>query len=170
LPDIVLLKNPPHIRDVILATCAVEHIADAGRAFPGVNTDAVAMIARRGPADGHRVTAWRSLPLRWRDAPPPAVSIPQATFAELPRRTFNIHLSDEALALWRKLDAFGRLGDRFEMHEGVHTGNARAKLFLPARAHRHCVPIVVGRDEVQRFQVRWGGTWLDRHPHALDRR
>jgi hypothetical protein len=61
------------------------------------------------------------------------------------------------------------LGERYEIHEGVHSGNARGKLFLAERPPGPCAPIVVGRGEVARFRIAWAGAWLDLRPGALDR-
>ena len=170
LPDIILLKNQQDVRDVILDRCAIEWIADSQRAFPGAAIDTVVMVARRGAAaGGHAVSVWHSLPESWRAEPPPTVAIPQSLFGELPGHKFNIRVTPEARALWRRLDELPRLGDRFEAHEGVHTGNARGKLFAPERGHDRCVPVIVGRDELGRGRVDWGGTWLDLDPTAIDR-
>jgi hypothetical protein len=170
LPDIILLKNQQDIRDVILERCAIEHIADSQRAFPGAVIDTVVIVARRAAAaPRHRIAVWHSLPESWRASPPPTVAVEQALFGELPGHKFNIRLTAPARALWKKLDERDRFGDRFEAHEGVHTGNARAKLFVSERVNERCVPVIVGRDEVQRFSVQWGGRWLNLDPSALDR-
>jgi hypothetical protein len=170
LPDVLLLKNQKDARDLILGSCAIEWLVHAGRAFPGVNLDAVVVVARRERTDpGHRVSIWHRLPADWRTAPPPTHLIGQATFAELPGHKLNLWITPPALALWRRLERFPRLGERFEAHEGVHTGNVRAKLFVPSPRGSHCVPVVVGRAEIARFRLSWAGTWLDRDPALLDR-
>lgn len=169
LPDVLLLKNQQDIRDVILERCAIEWIADAGQAFAGAAIDVVCVVARAGPARDHAVRVWLSLPADWRQAPPPERRVPQAWFAELPGHKFNIRLTEPARALWRRLDRLPRFGDRFEVHEGVHTGNVRAKLFVAARANRHCVPVLVGRGELAPGRIAWAGRWLDRSPGRIDR-
>lgn len=170
LPDIILLKNQQDIRDLILDRCAIEWIADSQRAFPGAAIDTVVIVARRGDGCGHSLSAWHSLPERWRDCPPPTVSIPQSLFGELPGHKFNIRLTPEARALWRRLDALPRFGDRFEAHEGVHSGNSRAKLFVTEQANDACVPLILGRGELSRGRVEWGGArWLNLSSDAIDR-
>lgn len=171
LPDIVLLKQHEDVRDLILEESAIEWIAHAGRAFPDVNLDACVIAGRRVamPAPETRTRIWHQVPAGWRAAPPPERIQRQGVFAELPGRRFNLHLAPGDLALMRRLGSLPRLGDLFEVHEGVHTGNARAKLFLSRRAHDACRPVVVGRGELSRYRLAWAGTWLDPRPEALDR-
>jgi len=174
LPDVVLLKNHEPLRGFLLARSALEWIAHAGRAFAGVNLDAVVMVGRAEPAPpAHRVSIWLTLPPDWRERPPPARGQDQSVFARLPRRTFNLHLDGADLALLERLAALPRVGDHFEIHEGVHSGNARARLFLPARpagrADGEIAPLVVGRGEVRRHALTWAGGWIDLSPSAIDR-
>lgn len=171
LPDVVLLKNHEPLRALVLAGSELEWIADAGRAFDGVNLDAVVMVGRRvaAPRAQHRVSVWHSLPVDWRARPPATRRRRQAVFARLPGKRFNLHLDPGDLAMLDRLARFPRLGDRFEIHEGIHTGNARRKLFRPERPAGPCAPVVVGRGEVARYRIEWAGTWLDRAPDALDR-
>ena len=150
------------MRDLLLEH-RLELIAHAGRAFDGVNLDAVVLIARRGAAPrSHRVRVAFGVP------PERESVLPQAVFAELPGHRFNIHLTEPALAVLRRLAPLPLLGDRFEIHEGVHTGNARGKLIAresgPARE-----PIVIGRKELSRHRLAWGGAWIDLAPDRLDR-
>ena len=171
LPDVILLKNHEPLRALVLAGSELEWIAHAGRAFDGVNLDAVVIAGRRvvRPAAPHRVTIWHSLPESWRARPPRTRRQRQAVFARLPGKRFNLHLDAGDLALLDRLAGFPTLGESFEIHEGVHSGNARGKLFRAQRPAGPCAPIVVGRGEVGRYRIRWGGTWLDRSPAALDR-
>ena len=176
LPDVVLLKDHESLRALVLEGTALEHIAHAGRAFPGVNLDAVVITGRRvaaPPPRSHAVTIWHQLPPGWRVAPPPERRQRQQVFARLPGKRFNLHLAPGDLALLDRLAGLPRLGDQFEVHEGVHSGNARAKLFLPGRPRGRrageTAPLVVGRDEVARYRVAWAGRWIDLAPAALDR-
>jgi tRNA1(Val) A37 N6-methylase TrmN6 len=136
LPDVVLLKNHEPLRRFLLERSALEWIAHAGRAFAGVNLDAVVMVGRAAaarPAARHRVSIWLSLPEAWRECPPPTRRQHQAVFGRLAGHCFNLHLEPADLALLERLGELPRLGERFEIHEGAHSGNARAKLFLPER-------------------------------------
>ena len=171
LPDIVLLKDQRAIRDLMLERSALEWIVHAGRAFPGVNLDAAVIIGRREahvPSD-HRVSVWHRLPEDWAERPPRTRRIAQRVFGELSGHKLNIYLTQRSLRLLRKLSGIPRLGQLFEAHEGVHTGNARAKLFLDHRVGQHTVKVIVGRDELAPFTLRWRGTWLNRDPECLDR-
>jgi tRNA1(Val) A37 N6-methylase TrmN6 len=176
LPDVILLKNHEPLRRLLLERSAVEWVAHAGRAFPGVNLDAVVMVGRAGaPPARHRASIWLSLPPDWRARPPSTRRQTQAVWGRLPGRCFNLHLDAADLALLDRLAALPRLGERFEVHEGVHSGNARAKLFLPAGGARErrdagqLAPLIVGRGEVRRHVVEWAGGWIDLSPAALDR-
>jgi tRNA1(Val) A37 N6-methylase TrmN6 len=173
LPDVILLKNHEPLRRLLIERSALEWIAHAGRAFPGVNLDAVVMVGRASsPPSRHRVSIWLTLPPGWRERPPPTRRQAQAVFGRLPGRCFNLHLGAADLALLDRLAALPRLGERFEIHEGVHSGNARAKLFLSARPRRRgarLARLVVGRGEVRRYAVEWAGGWIDLAPGAIDR-
>lgn len=176
LPDIILLKDQQAVRDVILSGSLLSFIVDAGRAFPGVNLDTVVLIGRRiavsesSVVGEHRVMIWHHLPERWRDEPPESHFLAQRVFLELEGHKFNIHLRPESLSLLRSLVALPRLGQFLEAHEGVHSGNVRAKLFRAESVGEHCVPLIVGRREIARYQLRWSGAFLDRAPGLIDRR
>ena len=175
LPDVILLKNHEPLRRFLLERSAMEWVAHAGRAFPGVNLDAVVMVGRAcTPPARHRASIWLSLPPDWRERPPETRRQTQAVWGRLPGRCFNLHLDAADLALLDRLAALPRLGERFEVHEGVHSGNARAKLFVaPAdceqRDPRQLARLIIGRGEVRRHAVEWAGGWIDLSPAALDR-
>lgn len=172
LPDIVLLKDQQAIRDLMLERSALEWIVHAGRAFEGVNLDAVVITGRRvrdGVPRDHRVSIWHQLPESWASRPPRTRRLAQRVFGELQGHKLNIYLTQRSMRLLGKLRRVPRLGDLFEAHEGVHTGNARAKLFLADPVGRHSAKVIVGRDELAPFSLRWGGTWLNRDPGCLDR-
>jgi adenine-specific DNA-methyltransferase len=161
LPDVILLKDQEPVRRLILGRSSLELIADVGRAFEGVNLDAAIITGRLAtPTAGHRVEIRRP-------GHEPEFR-PQAMFAALPGAKLNLHLTAEAHALLERLAPLPRLGDRFEIHEGVHTGNARRTLFLDRSRGPGCVPVIVGGRELQRYRLRWGGRWLDRDAR-LDR-
>jgi adenine-specific DNA-methyltransferase len=170
LPDVVLLKNHEPLRRFLLERSTLEWIAHAGRAFPDVNLDAVVMVGRARPARaGHRVSIWLTLPPDWRRSPPGRESQAQSVFGRLPGRCFNLHLREPDLALLDRLAGLPTIGERFEIHEGVHSGNARERLFLPGRPPGESAPLLVGRREVRRYAVEWAGAWIDLSPGALDR-
>ena len=169
LPDIILLKNQEPIRRLILERSTLELIAHAGRAFPGVNLDAVVIAGRLGapPAD-HQVAIWREVPAGWRDTRPPIGARRQSVFARLPGAKLNLYASSADLDRVDRLRDRPRLGDRFEIHEGVHTGNCRRRLFCRAPAPP-CAKLIHGGPELSRYRIRWGGRYLALDPDAVDR-
>jgi hypothetical protein len=172
LPDIVLLKDLQCVRDVILEGSSIDELAHCGRAFAGANIDAVALVATRTEApvsDSHCLRVWPKLLVNWQDAAPEHRSQAQKVFSELPGHKFNLYLHGASLDLYRRLRAYPRLGDCLEMHEGVHTGNSRAKLFVDRKKSAHCFPLVLGRKELAAYQLQWGGRYLDADPTLLDR-
>ncbi len=167
LPDIVLLKNQAPLRALVLTETSLEHILDCGRVFASVQLDAVALIARKGPpSTSHRTRIWR------REASSEKLteraSIAQRVFFEQPGHKLNIHLTDAILARLRRLAPLPRLASRFEIHEGVHSGNVRHKLFVAAPGP-HRVPLIIGRGELARYRLRWAGGYLDRSPGLVDK-
>jgi SAM-dependent methyltransferase len=165
LPDVVLLKAHAAVRGFVLAGAALERIVDVGPVFPGVTLDAVVVVARVGPPPPDHAVA---IELARPGAAPVRRRTPQAAFAALPGQVWNLHLEPAAHAALAALAVRPRLGERCEIHEGVHSGNARAKLFV-ARRPRRGDRLIVGGGELARFRLRWAGAWLDRGPAALDR-
>ncbi len=172
LPDIVLLKNLQEVRDLILDGSAITEIAHCGQAFEGANIDAVAICAKRvakPPCAEHQLRVWPRLDATWSQSRLPTHRQHQAVFRELPGHKFNLYLHGPALALYRRLKALPRLGQRFEMHEGVHTGNARKRLFMEEKGTGPARRIVVGGREMAPYSLRWNGRWLNLDPRAVDR-
>lgn len=171
LPDILLLKDHQIARDVILEGSALDCIAHAGRVFSGVNLDAVVLVGERRerPSGRNEVAIWHSLAEEWRERPRPDHTCAQSVFREFPGHKFNLYLHGGDLQLWRRLRDYPRLGEVFEMHEGVHSGNCRAKLFVERATHEACHPLIVGRGEVARYRLDWHGRFLDTRPQVVDR-
>lgn len=172
LPDIILLKNLQCVRDVILDGSAIADIAHCGQAFSGVSIDAVAVVATRTekrPKKSHQLRVWPHVPQEWQQSPPAHHTQVQSVFRELPGHRFNLYLHGPALALYRRLQRQPRLGARWEMHEGVHSGNVRAKLFIDSKRHRECHKLVLGRGELAAYQLIWQGGWIDCSAAVLDK-
>ncbi len=172
LPDILLLKNLQHVRDLILEGSAMEELAHCGRAFAGANIDAVALVATRvaNPVSAsHTLRVWPTLPADWQDSNASHRKQRQRVFHELPGHKFNIYLHGKSLTLYRRLREYPRLGERLEMHEGVHTGNSRAKLFVSSKENVHCRPLVLGRKELGPYRLAWAGRYLNTDPDLLDK-
>jgi hypothetical protein len=90
-------------------------------------------------------------------------------YRQLPGHKLNIYLTEESLALLDRLQTGPRFRDRFEIHEGVHTGNVRKKLISRERRHARCEPILIGGSELSRYRLAWAGAYLDPSPTAIDR-
>ena len=77
-----------------------------------------------------------------------------------PRFVFNLHLTPEKRAILKRLEACPRLGDFFEVHEGVHSGNIRDELFVDKFLDETCKPLIFGRKEIQSYLLRWNGQYI----------
>ena len=172
LPDIILLKDQVPVRALMLKQSKLSWIVDLGRAFPGVNLDAVVILGQRCTQyhPGHRVSILHQLPEDWRRRELPSHSLEQQVFWELPQHRFNIHLSQRSIRLLRTLRTASRFGTLFEIHEGVHTGNSRTKLFSSSKRNQDCRPLIVGRGELSRYRLKWAGMYLDLGPRVIDRK
>lgn len=155
LPDIILLKNYPQTRRFLLEQLTLERIEWWGRAFADAHIDVATVVGLKEPAPtGHRAA------VRVHDQPPLAHAIPQADFLANPRYSFNLHLSSARRDVLDRLADCPRLGDYFEVHEGVHSGNMRAELFVSAAVDASCRPLLFGRDEIAPYQLHWRGRYL----------
>jgi hypothetical protein len=164
LPDIVLLKNHQVVRDLILESTEIETIAHAGRAFPDVNLDVVLLSGRRVAAPRARHSMRVETPVGARPR-----SLLLNSFLEQPEHRFNLYLSRADEALLRRLRRFPRLGDQFAMHEGVHSGNVRDKLFLPKKPRGPAAPLILGGKEIARHRLSWAGAYLNLDPNVIDK-
>ncbi len=156
LPDIVLLKNYQETRRFLLDQLALTRIEHLGMAFPGATIDAVTVAGRRRSADSeHRV----AVVVRGRDA---ALEhdLRQADFERNPRCAFNLLLTEDKRRVIDQLADHPRLGDWFEAHEGVHSGNIRDQLFVAERVDDSCQELFFGRDELRRHSLSWAGRYL----------
>jgi hypothetical protein len=170
LPDHFLLKNYPEARRHVVEGYRLEELARWGRAFAGVNVDVCTLVAVRGrPVPRHAV---RCLP---EGAVGRQIRIPQARFAARPGCVFNLSLDRGAAALLDRLDRrCARLDEWIETHEGIHSGNMRARLFLPpartaALAARFQRPLILGRGEIRPFRLTWAGRRVVYDPQAIRR-
>jgi hypothetical protein len=156
LPDVVLLKDYPDTRLFMLENLCLHDIRWWGMAFDHAIIDAVTIVARKERAsDGQLVHVRIEDP-----AHPLEHQIPQSDFLANPRYTFNLHLTAEKRAILRTLEALPRLGDFFEIHEGVHSGNMRAELFVDSALDSTCKPLYFGRDEIVPYSLRWQGRYV----------
>ncbi len=153
LPDIVLLKNYPETRRYLLEQLSLERIDWWGMAFAAAVIDAVTIIGSKEPA-----AASHCVGAAVHDGEAPfSQSIPQTDFWANPRFVFNLYLTSEKRQVLEQLGKLPKLGDYFEIHEGVHSGNIRAELFVPSQVDRTCRELYFGRGEIAPFRLQWEG-------------
>ncbi|MBI2807447.1 MAG: N-6 DNA methylase [Planctomycetes bacterium] len=156
LPDIVLLKDYIETREYLLRHLAIEAIDWWGMAFADAVIDAATIVGSKSePTNGHTVRVNVHDP----EAPLKHL-LKQADFWANPRYVFNLHLTPEKRAIVRKLADCPRLGDFFEAHEGVHSGNIREQLFVAKKLDESCKPLLFGRGEIQPYFLRWEGKYI----------
>ncbi len=156
LPDIILLKDYVETRRHLLETLTLRAIDWWGMAFADATIDSATIIAAARPLpEQHRV----QVQVRDPDAPL-TQCIPQVEFLANPRLAFNLFLTPEKRAALRELQAYPTLGDYFEVHEGVHSGNIREELFVDTRLDESCRELYFGRDEIAPYRLRWNGRYL----------
>ncbi len=169
LPDIVLLKNHEATRRMMLGGSSLEWIAHIGRPFRGVNLDACVIGARmEAAANDHEVSTLASLDSDWASDDVVPHMRAQLVFAGLDQARLNVVASDDDLARVERFATLARVGDRFEAHEGVHTGNRRGLLFVSSPSAPSS-RILVGGPEIAPFQLRWDGRFIDLDPATVDR-
>jgi hypothetical protein len=155
LPDIILLKDYPATRRYLLDHLTLTHIDWWGMVFPPAVIDAVTIIGIKRPAPpGHRVS------VHVRAEPPTRHRVPQADFAANRGHALNLYLTPAGRRALDRLACYPRLGDYFEIHEGVHSGNIRDELFVSEARDETCRPLLFGRDEIAPYRLRWGGRYI----------
>jgi hypothetical protein len=155
LPDIVLLKDYPQTRLMLLDELTLDRIDTWGMAFFGALIDAVTIIGqKRSTRRNHRIYVTTD------SATKQPHKIPQADFRANPRHTFNLHLTSARRRVIDRLADCPRLGEYFEVHEGVHSGNIRDELFVRARLDDTCRELLFGRDEIGPYRLRWQGRFI----------
>lgn len=156
LPDIVLLKNYQDTRKLILDQLTLSTIDWWGMAFPQAVIDAATVTGVKRPCPGDHAVR-----VRIRDAQAPLQhDIPQRDFLDNPRHVFNLYLTPERRAMVQRLAALPALGDYFEVHEGVHSGNMRKQLFVDQAADESCRAMYFGRGEISPYHLSWRGRYV----------
>ncbi|MBT8495248.1 MAG: N-6 DNA methylase, partial [Deltaproteobacteria bacterium] len=165
VPDILLLKSYESTRRLILEQSQLERFVHLGREFEGANIDTLIVVGTRSraPDDDGEVEIHEHL------GGVAARRQRQGVFAELPAAKFNLYLDDHSLRLYRRLRQLPRLGQHFEIHEGVHSGNVRRKLFCDREPEGARARLVLGRGELEPFRLSWAGRWIDLAPDLVDR-
>jgi type I restriction-modification system DNA methylase subunit len=156
LPDIILLKDYVNTRKLLLEKLAIETIDWWGMPFADAVIDAATVIGcKRAPEQGHLVNA-----IVHDSESPINHMIPQGDFWTNPRYVFNLHLTPEKRAILQRIEKCPCLGDSYEIHEGVHSGNIRGELFISERMDDTCRPMIFGRGEIQPYFLRWDGKYI----------
>jgi type I restriction-modification system DNA methylase subunit len=156
LPDIVLLKDYQETRRFLLEQLTLMTIDWWGMAFDSAIIDTTTIIGiRTGCAGKHLVR------VAVRDPETPlSHGIPQSDFWNNPRYVFNLFLTPEKREILGRLANCPRLGEFFEIHEGVHSGNIRAELFVDDRVDKTCRKLLFGRDEIAPYRLAWNGKYI----------
>jgi hypothetical protein len=155
LPDIVLLKNYAATRHFLLEQLALTRIDWWGMAFESACIDAASILGVKStPPEGHRVL------VRVHRPEPIQNEIPQADFWSNPRFAFNLYLGPEKRRILSRLDDAPKIGDFFEIHEGVHSGNIRQQLFVSTNVDHTCRELYVNGGDIQPFHLRWQGQFI----------
>ncbi len=170
LPDIVLMKRYPRTRRLVLERSVVRRIALLGRPFAGVSMGAALVHLERAdrcPAN-HHAEVWAATgDGGWRELEP----VRQATFCSQPDHRFNVLLSDGAQRLLARFrSGTVPLGLLYRVHEGMHSGNVRSKLFVRSDPGRKGRRMLMRGDELGPFSVKWGGWHVRYDPGLIDRR
>lgn len=156
LPDIVLLKDYPDTRLYILDNVCLSTIDWWGMAFRDAVIDATTIVGVRGDCQkNHKLQATVH-----EDEDSFSHKVRQADFKENPRYVFNLHLTSERRDVIDQLSVWPVVGDYFEIHEGVHSGNIRKDLFVDERIDETCEPLLFGRGEISPYHVSWNGRFI----------
>jgi Eco57I restriction-modification methylase/TaqI-like C-terminal specificity domain/Type I restriction enzyme R protein N terminus (HSDR_N) len=156
LPDIILLKNYEDTRRFILENLTITHIDWWGMAFPSAVIDASTIIGQSKTAPESHLVAVGVHDPRY----PLFHQIPQSDFKRNPRYVFNLFLTGQKRQILEELENCPKVGDFFEIHEGVHSGNIRNELFVNHAVDDTCRPLLFGRDEITPYHLKWSGRYI----------
>jgi len=156
LPDIVLLKDYQETRQEILDKLTIKVIDWWGMAFESAIIDTATIIGTKSPClNEHRIV------VSVHDSESPLNhEIPQMDFWSNPRLVFNLYLTPDKREILCELSTCPKLGQFFEIHEGVHSGNMRSELFVDYEVDKTCRKLLFGRDEIKPFHLTWNGKFI----------
>jgi poly(3-hydroxybutyrate) depolymerase/predicted RNA methylase len=156
LPDIILLKDYPDTRRYMLDNLRISYIDWWGMAFSDAVIDAATIIGIKGHADDEHIVQ-----ISVHDEKSTFKhDIPQIDFRQNLRYAFNLYLTPEKRHVLMELEAYPKLGDYFEIHEGVHSGNIRSELFVDCKVDNSCRELIFGRDEISPYRLTWAGRYV----------
>lgn len=157
LPDIILLKNYPNVRKLILDNFLISLIYYTGMAFHGVNLDSVVMIFQKEKQEKTRNENSVLVFVNEEKS-----NIKQKVFAENKDYKFNLGFNSATLNLKEKLDLHSsKLGVLLEIHEGIHSGNIREKLFTDSQQSDKSKKLLFKGVEVSRYFENWAGKFVN---------
>ncbi len=157
LPDIVLLKNYPQIRKLILDKSIISKVYYTGMAFQGVNLDSVIMVFKV-EKDGLKRNK-NIIDVIVNDE---HKKIEQRLFYENKDYKFNLYFDKQNIDLKKKLDSSSiKLGELLEIHEGIHSGNIREKLFIDPPISKNCKKLLFKGTEINRYSEKWNGKYVN---------
>ena len=156
LPDTVLLKDYESTRRFLLENTAIKSIIWWGPAFASATIDATTIAGILGvPPTAHEVDVVVRDPVNLL-----VHAIPQRDFWSNPRLTFNLHLTPEKRSVVKILNRYPTMGEFFEIHEGVHSGNIRSQLFVSNRIDASCRPLILKGREICPYALDWEGAYI----------
>ena len=165
LPDIILLKDYPCVRKMILDTCNIMFLKYSGMAFKGVNLDSVTMVVLK-----ENDLKIRNNNIINIDIDDHTKHIVQNLFVENTDYKFNLYFDPSLINLKNKLDKISiPLGGITEIHEGVHSGNIRDKLFTDTITSENSKKLLFKGVELAKYGLMWGGKYVDYNNQIIDK-
>ncbi len=156
LPDTILLKNYEATRRYLLERTEIESITWWGAVFSAATIDVTTIAGSFDNVSDDHMVRVKVLDSRQTLTH----SIPQREFWLNPRLTFNLFLTPEKRKEITRLDTYPKLGDFFEIHEGVHSGNMRSQIFVPRNIDESCRPLIMRGRELYPYGIDWSGTYI----------
>ena len=85
---------------------------------------------------------------------------------------YNLLIRDKEIELYNKLCPLERLNSKVQIHEGIHTGNARDILFHDKKINSNCKPLFYGGragDFIENFHSRRSKWFVDYRNDIIDK-
>jgi hypothetical protein len=161
LPDMLLHKDYLGFRNFCLNELNEVTLVGFGLAFEGVTME---VFSLSGTIDSGRsdmvIVPHMGVPTIY----------PREAILRDQLRRFNLRYDKVRDTIAQHLEAgHQRFRDLMEPHEGVHSGNIRAKLFVDTRENDFCRKLIRGAGEVRSSGVTWAGWWLNGSPDLIDK-
>lgn len=156
LPDIILLKNYNSTRKYLITNTLIKEIIYWGTAFKDVNMDTCSLIINKKTPNNNLVNITIH-----NDKKILRNKIKQKIFYDLEGYKFNLYLDENKLDIIKKLDKYCKFSDLFEIHEGIHSGNIRDKLFLTNKQNDNCKKLILNSNNLERYFIPETEHWVD---------